>query len=263
MDAAVEAVEYERALQVGQCSDRPPEHGHRQRRAGNGLAGGPVAAPVDERIQTATPAPARPPSRRSFWVRQITLWHWVSSGVCLAGMLLFTITGVTLNHASAIQSVPVVKRQKAEIPAGLRAGLAAQTGSGKQPLPVGLRNWLAGRFEVKTMADAGEWSESEVYISLPRPGGDAWILVDRETAEAEYESTDRGWISYLNDLHKGRHTGTAWFVFIDVLAAACLIFTATGLLLLQVHAAKRPSTWPLVGLGMAAPLLLMLFFVHR
>lgn len=228
-----------------------------------GTGGGAVAAPVAEEIRTVPPAPQTQASRRSFWVKQITLWHWVSSGVCLAGMLLFTITGVTLNHASSIQAKPEVKKLQAEIPGPLRAGLRAQAVVGKQALPVGLKNWLADRFEVKAMAEAGEWSENEVYISLPRPGGDAWILVDRGTGRAEYESTDRGWISYLNDLHKGRHTGTAWFVFIDVLAAACVIFTVTGLLLLQVHSARRPSTWPLVGLGVAAPLLLILFFVHR
>lgn len=220
-------------------------------------------APVAEHPQVVVPAAQRQPSRKSLWVRQITLWHWVSSGVCLAGMLLFTITGVTLNHAPSIPSEPVVKRLHAEVPAPLMAGLAAQTGGGKQALPVGLKNWLADRFDVKTMAGVGEWSDSEVYISLPRPGGDAWILVDRAAGTAEFESTDRGWISYLNDLHKGRHTGTAWIVFIDVLAAACLIFTVTGLLLLQVHAAKRPSTWPLIGVGLAAPLVLMLLFVHR
>jgi hypothetical protein len=67
----------------------------------------------------------------------------------------------------------------------------------------------------------------------------------------------------LNDLHKGRHTGAAWQIFIDVLAGACLVFTITGLVLLQTHASKRPATWPLVTFGMLVPILLMLFLVHR
>lgn len=218
--------------------------------------------PVMERTPAEAPV-SRTPSRRAFWVRQVTLWHWVSSGVSLAGMLLFTITGITLNHSSEIQAKPVVVRQQAEIPSPLRSALAANQAGGKRSLPAGLAQWLANRFHVKTMAETAEWSESDVYISLPRPGGDARISIDRESGIAEFETTDRGWISYLNDLHKGRHTGTAWIIFIDILAAACLVFTATGLIMLQIHAAKRPSTWPLVGFGMLAPLLLMLFFVHR
>jgi hypothetical protein len=41
-----------------------------------------------------------------------------------------------------------------------------------------------------------------------------------------------------------------------------VLFTLTGLLLLYMHAKPRRSTWPLVGLGLIAPLLIILFFVH-
>ena len=77
-----------------------------------------------------------------------------------------------------------------------------------------------------------------------------------------YESTDRGWVSYLNDLHKGRNTGAAWSWFIDIFAGVCVLFSLTGLLLLQRHATGRPSTWPLVGLGLIVPVLLALLFIH-
>ncbi|HQS97377.1 MAG TPA: PepSY-associated TM helix domain-containing protein, partial [Novosphingobium sp.] len=58
-------------------------------------------------------------------------------------------------------------------------------------------------------------------------------------------------------------TGTAWFWLIDALAVACVIFTITGFLLLQLHAKHRPSTWPLVGLGTAVPLIIILLFMHN
>ncbi len=45
--------------------------------------------------------------------------------------------------------------------------------------------------------------------ALPRPGGDAWLSVERDSGAISYEITDRGWIAYLNDLHKGRKPGTA------------------------------------------------------
>lgn len=79
---------------------------------------------------------------------------------------------------------------------------------------------------------------------------------------AEYELTDRGWISYLNDLHKGRNTGAAWRWFIDIFAAAALVFSATGLLILKMHAGNRPFTWPMVGMGLLVPLLLALLLIH-
>lgn len=202
-------------------------------------------------------------SRRSFWVRQITLWHWVSSGVCLGGMLLFTVTGVTLNHASAITARPRVTQIVRPVPEVVRGEYAGMPAEGKHTVPVGLGAWVAAEFGTTAPEEPAEWSETEIYLSLPRPGGDGWMAIDRKTGMAKYEKTDRGWISYLNDLHKGRHTGAAWTVFIDVLAGACLVFTVTGLLILQIHAAKRPSTWPVVGLGLVIPALLMLLFVHR
>ncbi len=218
---------------------------------------------TDLEIPTATPSPKPKASRRSTYVRQIVLWHWVSSGVCLGGMLLFTITGITLNHAAEITATPNVRSEQATLPSPLRLSLATEKREGKQPLPVPIAHWLVGKFGIKTMADTAEWSADEVYISLPRPGGDAWLSIDRESGGVKFETTDRGWISYLNDLHKGRHTGPAWQIFIDVLAVAFLVFTTTGLLLLQIHAGKRRSTWPLVLAGMLMPIVLMMFFVHR
>jgi uncharacterized protein len=34
-------------------------------------------------------------------------------------------------------------------------------------------------------------------------------------------------------------------------------------LLLQLHAPRRPSTWPVVGLGFVLPMLLIVLFIHR
>ncbi len=107
-----------------------------------------------------------------------------------------------------------------------------------------------------------EWSADEAYVAMPGPGRDAWVSIDRRSGTIDAEITDRGWVSYVNDLHKGRNTGPIWFWFIDVFAAACILFTLTGLLLLQLHARHRPSTWPLVGLGLAVPLVIALFFIH-
>lgn len=41
-----------------------------------------------------------------------------------------------------------------------------------------------------------------------------------------------------------------------------MIFSLTGLLLLQRQAAFRPSTWTLTGLGLLLPLLIVLLFAH-
>ena len=53
-----------------------------------------------------------------------------------------------------------------------------------------------------------------------------------------------------------------WFWFIDVFAAACVIFAVTGLGLMILHAKGRPSTWPLAALGLLIPVVIALIFIH-
>lgn len=200
--------------------------------------------------------------RRSFWLKQLHEWHWISAAVSLIGMLLFAITGFTLNHAGQIEAKPVVVSRKATLPPDLLALLAKGPEEGKRPLPVQLEPFLDKAVGADVAGREGEWSADEVYVALARPGGDAWVSIDRETGAIEHEKTTRGAISLLNDLHKGRNAGKAWGWFIDIFAGACVIFTVTGLILLQFHARARPLTWPLVGLGLAAPLILIILFVH-
>ena len=174
-------------------------------------------------------------------------------------MLGFAITGITLNHAGRIGAEPVVTTLEATVPA---ERLAGGPEAAEAPLPPALRDWIASELDVRVGARAAEWSASEIYLSLPRPGGDAWLSIDRQSGELVYERTDRGWVSYFNDLHKGRHTGAAWGWFLDVFAVACVVFTLTGLFLLWMHARHRPATWPMVGLGLLLPALLALIFIH-
>ncbi len=208
--------------------------------------------------------------RRAYWLKTLHEWHWVSSAMCLVGMVLFSVTGFTLNHARQIEARPVVTSQHAKLDPVLQAALenhvitvkADKAAKGKAPVPAAFQAWAQKRFSVDTEGREAEWSDDEVYLSLPRPGGDAWLRVSLTDGEAEYERTDRGWLSYLNDLHKGRNTGAAWSWFIDIFAGATLVFSITGLFILKMHAGNRPFTWPMVGMGLVIPVLLALLFIH-
>lgn len=201
-------------------------------------------------------------SSRAFWLRQMRQWHWISAAVCLIGMLLFAVTGITLNHASSIEAKPQVTSQTAQVPAAMLAGLKTPTLTGRHPVPAALSGWVTQQMSVDLAGRDGEWSPNDIYVSLPRAGGDAWLSIDLDNGEARYERTDRGWIAYLNDLHKGRNTGSAWSLFLDIFAIGCVVFCLTGLVLLQLMANGRPSTWPLVGLGLLVPLVLAILFIH-
>ncbi|MDT0574733.1 PepSY-associated TM helix domain-containing protein [Croceicoccus sp. F390] len=208
----------------------------------------------------------RRPGFSAFWVKQFHNWHWISSGMCLVGMILFAITGITLNHAADIEAQPSTITREAQLPAEMLVLLRepdTEAGNTTPTLGQPVTQWLRQELAVNvTRADA-EWSGDEVYFELPAPGLDAWLSIDLATGAVVHEKTDRGWIAYFNDLHKGRDAGAAWTWFIDIFAAACIVFCLTGLLLLQVHARKRPATWPIVAGGLIVPALVLLLTVHR
>lgn len=199
------------------------------------------------------------------WLKHLYQWHWISSAICLVGMLLFSVTGITLNHASQIEAQASIKQQKVATPVAINQQLQQLAAQEKPPLalPNNVEQWLDNQQAIRLSSESQiEWSPEEVYISLPKAGGDAWARFSLAEGQFEYESTSRGIISLLNDLHKGRHTGAVWQWFIDIFSLACVVFSLTGLFILQQHARRRPLVWPLLSTGLVIPVLLVVFFVH-
>jgi hypothetical protein len=177
-------------------------------------------------------------------------------------MLLFAVTGVTLNHAHQIPAHKTTIEKQAQLDGALMAALIAPQGD-TAPLPKALRRALRRSLDVHVAASTeAEWYDDEIYLALPAPGGDAWLSIDLPSGEVVYEKTTRGAVAYLNDLHKGRNTGAAWSWFIDVFAVACVIFSVTGLWLLLRLQKTRSATWPAIALGLVAPLIIIILFVH-
>lgn len=205
--------------------------------------------------------------RRARWLKHLHQWHWVSSALSLACILLFSVTGITLNHAADIEATPTVRSGILELPEPLHqtllvdANAEAKAAPKDTPLANDLVLWIEKNTELSLAQATIQQDDMEIYISLPRPGGDAWISIDRNTAELEFEDTDRGLIALLNDLHKGRDSGIVWRWLIDIFAVACLLFSLTGVALLYLHGRHRPATWPLTSVGLILPWLLLLAFV--
>ena len=104
--------------------------------------------------------------RRAYWLKTLHQWHWISSAICLLGMLLFAVTGLTLNNASHIESKAVVTTRHATLPQDALGQLAP--GRKKAPLPDAVSRWLDRELDVSTTGKPAEWSADEIYLSLPR-----------------------------------------------------------------------------------------------
>jgi hypothetical protein len=132
---------------------------------------------------------ARPPlaaGHRSFWLKQLHRWPWISSAICLIGMLLFAATGITLTHAGQIEASPRTTARTATMPAALWEALPPTPGRSTQndvnrALPGSVRDWISREFGVTAGDREAEWPADEIYLPLPRPGGDGRINIGRES----------------------------------------------------------------------------------
>src|SRR4051812_23751582 len=120
--------------------------------------------------------------RRAFWLKHLHRWHWISSAISLVVLLLFSVTGFTLNHAARIEASPRVERHAATLPPDLLGQLVAQRPK-SAPLPPAVATFVTTQTGAPVDGRAGDWSDDEVAVSLPRPGGDGWVSIDRETGE--------------------------------------------------------------------------------
>lgn len=176
------------------------------------------------------------------------------------GLILFAVTGFTLNHASQIEAKPVTTTIEKVLPAETLARL--QSLQDKQAMTISQALAIKAATGIDARRIAADVDEDVIYFPMAEPGIDASMTIDRHDGSVVYERTQRGMIAVLNDLHKGRHAGAVWALFIDVIAIACVIFGLTGLGLLWLYARGRRITWPLVALGLALPFILYLLYVH-
>ena len=198
--------------------------------------------------------------KSGFWRNQLRQWHWISSAVSLMGLLLFSVTGFTLNHAAQIEAQPKVTKIERTVPPATLSGLASVTAN--TPLTPVQATAIRGATGVDVRGATVDADEDGIYLTLSAPGVDSTLEISRIDGRATYERTDRGLIAVLNDLHKGRHSGPVWAMFIDLIAIACVVFSVTGFGLLWLYARGRRVTWPLVALGLVLPFILFLLFVH-
>lgn len=130
---------------------------------------------------------------RSFWLKQLHSWHWISAAVSLVGMILFAVTGITLNHAASIPAEPVTAEQTAALPAPLLQRLAEFPQETTDPAPDAVARWAAESLKVEIAGKPTETTPEEIYVALPTPGGDGWVTIDRATGDVLHEKTTRGW----------------------------------------------------------------------
>jgi hypothetical protein len=170
--------------------------------------------------------------RFAYWMRWL---HIYMSMFGLAAVMFFGVTGLTLNHPDWFLS-EMTRHAEIEgtIPPALlnRAGAPEGDDPSLQVAKLEVVEMLRNAHRIHGALTDFQVDEVECSITFKGPGYAADVLVDRETGRYELTQSSFGLVAVLNDLHKGRDTGFAWSLLIDVSAILVTLIALTGLILL-------------------------------
>lgn len=170
-------------------------------------------------------------------IAQLSRWlHIYVSMISFAIVFFFAITGLTLNHPDYFAGELKTLNEKGKVdPAWVSV---SDTNKIKK---LEIVEQLRKAHNIKAALNEFRIDNSQVSASFRGPGFGADAFVDRSTGEYEVTITKAGVIGVLNDLHKGRDSGSGWSVLIDVSAILMSLVSLTGIILILYIKRKRLS----------------------
>jgi hypothetical protein len=179
-------------------------------------------------------------------VAKYTRWlHIYGSMASFAVVFFFAVTGLTLNHPQWFASAQRTTALKGTLDAAWVAPAADPTAK-KFDIVEHLR---AAHHLTGAVADFRA-DDREVDVTFKGPGYSADVFIDRATGAYDVTENRMGLVAVLNDLHKGRDSGTPWRWLIDVSAILLVFVSLTGLVLLWfIHKHRLAGAMALVAGG--------------
>ncbi len=181
----------------------------------------------------------RPRSRR--WaIRFAALSRWLHiylSMFGLATVLFFGVTGLTLNHPDwFFANVETRVDTEGQVdPKWLNRPVEGVSPGDDPSLMVdrlAVVEHLRARHHLSGAVSEFRVDDIECLVSLKGPGYSADAFIDRASGRYDLSEVRYGVVAILNDLHKGRDTGPAWSVVIDISAVLLTLISLTGLILI-------------------------------
>ena len=185
--------------------------------------------------------------------------HWgllLHIYISMAGftlVLLFGVTGLTLNHEDFGLGQPVVTSSTITLPAEAlvnpdRAGLGGR-----------LREMLGLRAPITDYHEDAD----QIQVTFAAPGHRTVVTVDRTQRTGAVEAEARGLLGKLDDLHKGFDSGPAWSWIIDITAILLSLSAVTGMVTLLSLRHRRKSGLLVAALGIVTIAALYLIWVPK
>jgi uncharacterized protein len=199
-------------------------------------------------MRTAAPRAQAQPSALA-WKRRIAKYsrwlHVYGSMASFVVVFFFAVTGLTLNHTEWFAGSERTTQVKSALVATWTK-TAEDKDVAKLEIVEHLRKAHGVHGEVADFrVDADQCS-----VSFKAPGYTADAFIDRATGRYDLTVTRMGLVAIVNDLHKGRDSGPAWKLLIDLSAALLTFVSLSGLVLIYfIHKHRFAGLMSLAGGG--------------
>jgi hypothetical protein len=142
-------------------------------------------------------------------------------------LLFFAATGLTLNHAEWFESQRNTARYQGTLDVAW-----VKTPDPKVVAQDQIVAYLRRAHGIQGAVSDLHVDESQCEVLFKGPGYEADASIDRDTGKYDLTVSRFGLIAVLNDLHKGRDTGSKWSAVIDFSAVLMTLVSLTGLTLI-------------------------------
>jgi hypothetical protein len=168
-------------------------------------------------------------------------------------VLLFAITGLTLNHDDFGLSPPRITKSTISLSADVL----------EHPDRSTLGQHLRDMLEVRSPITDYREDSDQIQVTFAAPGRRTVVTVNRAERTGDVETETRGLLGRLDDLHKGFDSGPVWPWIIDLSAILLTLSAVTGMVTLIAFRGRRRSGFIVAALGVVSIVALYLIWVPR
>lgn len=199
----------------------------------------------------------KPAKKLKKGVAVVSRWlHIYLSMVSFAVLLFFAVTGLTLNHPDWFADQQTTEERKGAI----RAEWVQIADTSKIP-KLEIVEYLRTKYAVKGAVSEFRIDDRELTVSFIGPGYSADAFIEREDATFTLTIIRSGFVAVMNDLHKGRDSGTKWAWLIDASAILMILVSLSGIVLICFIKKKRFSGFLILAAGAILCYLIFRIFV--
>lgn len=184
-------------------------------------------------IANKKPGKANNPKKE---VAKLSRWlHIYLSMVSFAIVLFFSVTGLTLNHPTWFGGD---KQIETKYNGKLNANWVNNLDTNKVA-KLEIVEFFRKKHNAKGFVSEIRIDDVEISLSLKGPAYGFDAFIDRTNGVYEASEIKMGAVAVMNDLHKGRDSGSGWAWVIDVSAIFLILVSLSGLILLLFMKKRR------------------------